>query len=123
MHIIHLDDKSIAAGKAAFSLYRAAVMCGPSADIYDPGMWRDTGIAIIPGAILACIAQGMTTKDEIVSAVARVSRCKRTTVETVLGALTGADPERNLWGLRDQRYYDLRNIEEGGSRVHLLLAA
>jgi hypothetical protein len=97
MHIIHLTDATIAAGKSAFNSYRAAVMCGPSAAAYVPGLRRQTGLAVMPGAILACIEQGMITEDEILNGVARLSRCRRSMVLSVLIGLRGGDPEVHLW--------------------------
>jgi len=97
MQIIHITDATIAAGKAAFQSYRTACLCGPSADIYAQGLRRQTGLAVIPGAIVACIEQGMTTEDEILNGVARLSLCRRSTVRSVLVGLSGDDPERNLW--------------------------
>jgi hypothetical protein len=117
MHIIHLTAATIAAGKSAFNSYRAAVMCGPSAAAYVPGLRRQTGLVVVPGAILACIEQGMVTEDEILNGVARVSRCSRSTVLSVLIKLSGVDPEVHLW--RADRNGNYRALTQSAPRVAL----
>ncbi len=97
MNIIHLDTETLKAGKSAFNEYMAAVVCGPSAKIYYDGMIRATGLEVVPGAILACMEQGLVGEDEIVNAAARVSRCTRSTVLSVLYTLCGTDAGRHLW--------------------------
>ncbi len=119
MHIIHLTPATIEAGEFSYNSYRAALMCGPLADVHAKGLRRQTGLTIVPGAIVACIKNGMMTEDEIVNAVARLSRCKRSTVQKVLVGLSGEDPEHYLWCC-DQRG-DFRLIAHG--RAKLMLAA
>lgn len=97
MKIIHLDGEALKAGRSAFNDYMAAMVCGPSSDIYYCGTSRDTGLNVIPGAIAACIEQGLIGEDAIVRAVARVSRCTRSTVLEVLYALCGTHQGRHLW--------------------------
>ena len=119
MQIIHLTDATVESGKSAFNSYRAAVICGPSANAYVPGLRRQTGLAVVPGAICACIEQGMITEDEIVNGVARLSRCRRSTVLSVLVELSGDDPQRHLWRVdRAGKFHTLSR-----SAPHLLLAA
>lgn len=117
MHIIYLTAATIAAGKSAFNSYRAAVMCGPSAAAYIPGLRRQTGLVVVPGAILACIEQGMVTEDEILNGVARLSRCRRSTVLSVLIQLSGGDPDIHLW--RADRAGNYHALTQSVSRVVL----
>jgi len=82
-------------------------------------MSRQTGLDVVPGAIAACIEQGMVGDYEILHAVARVSRCTLFTVARVLHVLCGTDPDRHFWS-KDRRgnYQTL-----SGSRANVLLAA
>jgi len=100
-----LTQESLAEGHATFAQYRSAVLCGPDADFYRLGMCRPTGLEIVPGAIAACIEQGMSFEDEIVHAVSRVSRWKRSTVLSVLIGLSGDDPSLNPWSKVSENHY------------------
>lgn len=91
-------------GKSALALYCSAQACGDGSAIYSVATYRDTGLEVVPGAVIACIERGMTSEDEIVNAVARASRCKRRTVILLLEALTGDDPRQHLWQRKGDRF-------------------
>lgn len=109
MQIFSLNEYAISAGKAAFHRYRTAVTCGRASEIYEAGMCRQTGLSVVPGAIVACIEQGSNSEDEIVHAVARVSLCRRSTVSAVLYALCGGDPHRHLWRATKRGDFELHD--------------
>jgi hypothetical protein len=111
MQIIHLTEDAIALGVAALDDYCAAMMCGPLAPSYGQRLKRATGLGVVPGAILACIEQGIISEDEIVNAVSRASRCRRSTVRSVLAAITGGEPERFMCKCDPQGRYQLHDSE------------
>lgn len=104
MQIITINETTIAAGKAAFQWYKAASMCGSDTAVYDAGMYREQGKPVVVGAIIASIENGMDSEEQIVASVARVSHCRRSTVLTILAALTGNEPTDHLWRVDDGRY-------------------
>jgi hypothetical protein len=120
MQIIPLNQEALDEGRAAFRGYLAAQLCGRYSMVYEDGLARATGPRILPGAICACIEQGIMTEAEIVHAVARVSRCWHSTVDLVLNELTGADPEVHLWGIEDGNFYV---HQSPAPRVPVLLVA
>ncbi len=105
MRIIHLNEQTLAAGKEAFREYLATYLCGQSSSAYTTGLNRSTGPRILPGAISACIEQGMTDAEAIIHAASRVSRCNRSTVELMLTALSGNNPNLDLWGITKGGFY------------------
>jgi hypothetical protein len=111
MQIIPLNERSLAIGRKSFDGYLAAQMCGPQAFTYAPGMMRETGLQVVTGAIAAAIESGIADEDSIVNSVARVSRCARSTVRSILIALTGSDPDLHLWGCAHGQHFDLRRLE------------
>ena len=111
MNLIPLNEATIALGRASFNQYRAAQMAGPGTESHRLGMHRETGRAVIIGAVLACVRNNMTKREEILNVTARVSRCTRSTVADVLDALTGDDADCHLWSIAHDRYYDLREVE------------
>lgn len=121
MHIFHLDAQIIAAGKKALRGYMAAVLCGPEALAYIPGISRNTGLSMVPGVIVGLIEAGMTTRDELLNGAARATLCRRSTIATFLDALSGEDPARHLWGRTGVHYHLL--AVEGERGVVTLLAA
>lgn len=121
MHIIHLDQAAITEGKHELNNYAAALLCGPSSDMYVPNMTRYGGPSMIVGAVIACIGRGLNTRDMIINAVSRATRCRRSTVTSVLDTLAGDDPKRHYWRQANGRYYSLRSADQG--EPGLLIAA
>ena len=119
MKFVHLNAETIGFGRLAFNQYKSATMCGRSAENYEAGMCRRTGLSVVPGAIIACIEQGMIEENEIVNAVARVSLCRRSTVSDVLFALCGTDPDLNLWSATGRGDFEANNT----SRANVILIA
>jgi hypothetical protein len=83
MKIYTVNATLLAQGRAVFE---AGLRCGP-----------ERGLAVVPGAILAAIENGLTTHSEIERAVAFHSRCRRSTVATVLAALSTERNPNGLW--------------------------
>ncbi len=80
LHVI--DCVTIQCG---YEVYSAAKAHGP-----------ETGFQHIPGAILAAIADGLVTREEIVRTVARYTRTSRRAVGMVLDKLSAPSRSR-LW--------------------------
>lgn len=123
MDVITINDATIAAGKAAFEQYKSAVMCGSDTAAYDEGMNREQGKPVVVGAIVASIENGMNREEQILAAVARVSHCRRTTVLTILIALTGSELGKHLWRLSDGRYSLLQRAANDADTPVALIAA
>lgn len=104
MRIIKLDTATLDMGKATLALYCAGRTCGDTSAIYFDAIQRETGMKVVPGAIIGCIERGMNTADEILNAVARTSRCKRSTVSAILDGLNGDDPSQHLWRCVDDQF-------------------
>ncbi len=79
---------------------------------------RDDGTAVIPGAIAAVIRAGITDECEITRIVARVSRCRETTVSKVLHGLADDQITGRLWA-RDATgaFYPKRNANRAPAAV------
>ncbi|MBB3909729.1 hypothetical protein [Sphingomonas desiccabilis] len=98
MKIIPLNEDTSAYGEIEFAFFLRAVMVGRGdRTIYDAGMRRDGGVKALYGAVIACLDYGINEKTGVICAVARATRCRRSTVETFLTALTGSDPEQSLF--------------------------
>lgn len=110
MQILHCNDAAFKAGEEAFNRYLTAVVCGPRADNYAEGMSRETGVGIVVGAITAAIRHGFSTESQIVQAVARASRCRSSTVRSILTALTGTDETKHVWGVANGHYYEMSEV-------------
>lgn len=122
MNIIKLDTVTLDKGKSAFALYCAGRTCGETSAIYADAAQRETGLKVIPGAIIACIERGMNSADEIINAVARTSRCKRSTVTSILDGLNGDDPSQHLWRRQDDRFDVLPNCPGRGAGFSPVIA-
>jgi hypothetical protein len=122
MKIIRFNDDFIAAGRAVYKAYLAAAVCGADADCYEAGMARRSDVALIAGAIVASLEYGLNTEDAIVLSVARATRCKRSTVWTMLQNLTGTDPVSHLFMIHEGRYR-LMNRAPAVKHLRMLLAA
>ena len=122
MHIIKLDTATLDMGRATLALYCAGRTCGDTSAIYFNAVQRETGMKVVPGAIIGCIQRGMNTADEILNAVARTSRCKRSTVSAILDGLNGDDPSQHLWRCVDDQFEVLPNCPDRGSGIRPLIA-
>jgi hypothetical protein len=109
MRVIHITDQLLAAGRSAFEKYSLAMIAGPEAPSFEAAFDRQTGLTVVPGAIMACLERGITRELDIICAVARISRCRRVTVEAVLRGLTGSDPAVHLWSRDRGAYSALRS--------------
>lgn len=58
------------------------------------------GFSIVPGAIIAAIENGLVTAPDIERTVSLYSRCRATTVATVLESLSTNVNSHGLWGQR-----------------------
>lgn len=122
MNIIKLDTATLDMGKATLALYCAGRTCGDTSAIYSDAVQRETGMKVIPGAIIGCIERGMNTADEILNAVARTSRCKRSTVSAILDGLNGGDPSQHLWRCADDQFEVLPNCHHRKSGILPVIA-
>lgn len=87
MQILTIDPTLIAQGRAVFE---ASKKCGPV-----------MGLPVVPGAIVAAIEDGIFTEEDIERNVSRYTRCRRSTVKTVLENLSTKVNPNGLWS-RDQ---------------------
>ena len=58
---------------------------------------RETGQAVIPGAIVAALRNGFSWEDDICRIVARVSHCEKRTVRKILRALADEELAGRMW--------------------------
>jgi hypothetical protein len=103
MNIFTITEQTIVRGKASFETYMSAVVCGPGTWAYDAKPMRETGVELVPGAIVGCIEAQIDANDNIVGAVARITKCRRSTVRACLKALTGENPREHLWYVHESR--------------------
>ena len=107
MQIFTLNQALIDHGRAAFELSSLQFLSGPNASVNRADRWRGGGIGIVPGAIVAAIDRGLTTPEAIVPAIARLSRCRDSTVITLLETLGRDDVPDRLWSLGADGSYAL----------------
>jgi hypothetical protein len=100
MNIHIIDTALVARGRSAFRSCVRQYLGQEDAD-------RERGFGMIPGAIVAAIEMGIVIPREIAKTVARVTRCRDTTVAEVLEALGAPWVEDRLWAYdeADERYY------------------
>ena len=108
MHISVIDAAAIQRGEHAFQLHLIGSACGPGTAEYEARWDRDTGISVIVGSIDACIARGIRDRYSIIRAVAKASLCRRSTVASVLDALSDDATAYRRW-LNVSGRYSLRD--------------
>ena len=97
MNIFTVNEELINNGRQAFSAGVRQYLGGPSLPFYEEDMGRDTGVAVVPGAIVAALEFGVRLDQEIIPMVSRVSRCRCSTVSTILEALSEETVPDRLW--------------------------
>lgn len=107
MQILTIDAELVARGRAAFSAGTRQYLCGREVPGYAKSLRRGGGVAVVPGAIVAAIELGLCTSDEIVPTVARVSRCRKSTVSTILNELATDRVTDQLWAVKPDGTYRL----------------
>lgn len=88
-HVVVVNLSAIAEGRSAFFEYQKYLSCGSASRSFEKGRFRATGPEMIVGAIYACIERGISSRDEIIAAAAKATRCRWWTVDQVLDELTG----------------------------------
>jgi hypothetical protein len=104
MNIHIVDSALIARGRQSF---RSCVLQYLGND----NPCRESGVGMIPGAIVAAIEMGIVSPEGIAKTVGRVTRCWDTTVGEVLETLEDPRVEGRLWAWcdRSQRYHLVDN--------------
>ncbi len=104
MHILNLTPAVVASGVAAFNTYLRGSLASPASAAHSDAARRATGLPVVVGAIDACIDHGINDRQGIISAVAKVSRCRHSTVAAVLDALSAGAPSDRRWSCEGGAY-------------------
>lgn len=97
MNIIIITPSVIGLGAASFETYLQGSLTSPGLAAHRAMARRSTGLRVVVGAIDACIEHNIDSREAIVSAVAKVSLCRRSTIEAVLDALSTGNPDDRRW--------------------------
>ena len=82
-NFVFVNEDTVAEGECAFEVYLSVLAMEP--DIRDGGM-RD--LALLPGAISACVKRGIERERDIVAAVSRFAWCSPANVVEALRQLS-----------------------------------
>lgn len=93
MHIVTINPSLLDHGRAVFDAGRN---CGP---IF--------GVPVVPGAIVGAVEAGIRREDQIARDVSRYTRCRQSTVKTVLAALSTNQNAEGLWHKDEEGQYRL----------------
>lgn len=121
MNIFTVTDELINNGRQAFSAGVRQYLGGPGLPFYEEDMGRETGVAVVPGAIVAALEFGVCYDQEIIPMVSRVSRCRWSTVSTILEALSEETVPDRLWARDENGMCEL--VQSDGRKPFSVIAA
>lgn len=107
MYVFTVTEALINKGKEAFAAGVRQYLGGPNSPFYEDELGRDSGVAVVPGAIVAALESGAAHEEEIIPMVTRVSRCRWSTVATILEALSKETIPDRLWAQAENGRFEL----------------